>query len=121
MSAASSYGDIVAKFAKMRSLNPHGTEAPLSKVHRGDIYKLDGRDGQRAVTWHDTAQAVVWLLGFTAEHDYDLFVTRAQTAETRGLGGPSQLMPAEQDYLDLFDERGAEWRRNQVLAALTAW
>ena len=120
VAAVTGYPDIVEKFAKVRALDPRGTEAPLSKVHRADIYKLDGRDGQRAVTWHDTAHAVVWLLGFTPEHDYNLFVSRAGTAETRGAGGDNQLMPSTQDYLDLADERGGHQRLDRVIDGLLA-
>ena len=115
--ATTAYPDIVGKFIKMRSLDPGGTESPLSKVHRSDIYKLDGRDGQRAVTWHDAAHGVVWMLGFTAEHDYDLFVDRAARPEKRGLGGHSQLLPSNQDYEDLFEER-AENHLDRLVEAL---
>lgn len=101
----SPHGEIVDKFAKMRTAHPTGTEAPLSKVHRGDVYKLDGRDGQRAVTWHDATHGVVWFLAFTPNHNYDLFVSRAARPEKRGLGGSNQLMPSVQDYEDLSDER----------------
>ncbi len=101
----STYPDIVGKFVKMRTLDPNGTEDPFSKVHRNDIYKLDGRDGQRALTWHDQGHGVVWMLGFTANHDLTALEDRANRAETREQGGTNQLMPSVADYSDLADDR----------------
>jgi hypothetical protein len=116
---ATTYPDIVEKFRKQRTEDPGGTESSLSKVHRNDIFKLDGRDGQRAVTWHDTAHGVVWMLGFTPKHDYKLFEQRAACAETRGLGGTTQLMPSVEDYEGLIEER-ADREADRVLDALAA-
>jgi excisionase family DNA binding protein len=120
IAAASQYPDMVEKFGKQRSLDPAGTEAPLSGVHRNDIYKLDGRDGARGITWHDSKHAVVWLLGFTPNHDLKEFVRRSSTPNRKGLGGANQLMPSLDDYQDLFDERGADWQLEQTITALNA-
>lgn len=120
MQRASPWGHIVEKFASLRSRDPGGTEAPLSKVHRGDIFKLDGRGGERAVTWHDTKRGAVWFLAFTAEHDYDLMVRRAATPNTRGLGSPNQLMPSVEDYEELDDDRGDTWTLQRAIEALQA-
>ena len=120
IAASSPYADIVTKFVKMRTVNPSGTEAPLSRVHRNDIFKLDGRDGQRAVTWHDRENGVVWLLAFTPHHDFNVFVRRSSTPNTVGLGGVNQLMPSVDDYQDLADDRGIDWEVEQVEAGLNA-
>jgi hypothetical protein len=47
IASISQYPDIAEKFRSQRALDPSGTEAPLSRVHRDDIFKLDGRDGAR--------------------------------------------------------------------------
>lgn len=118
IAAASPYKDIVAKFRKARSVDPAGTEAPLSGVHRGDIFKLDGRAGLRAATWHDTEHAVVWLLAVSAEHDFKMLVTRATTGSRKGGGGTNQLMPSFDDYASLDDERGSDWTLEQIETGL---
>jgi hypothetical protein len=116
MAKSSAWGHLIDKFAELRSRDPAGTEAPLSKVHRGDIFKLDGRDGARAVTWHDTAHGVVWLLAFTPEHDFEMMVRRAATPSPHG--GASQLLPSVLDYEELADERGDAWALQRAVEAL---
>jgi hypothetical protein len=116
MAKASPWGHLTDKFAELRSRDPAGTEAPLSKVHRGDIFKLDGRDGARAVTWHDTSHGVVWLLAFTPEHDFEMMVRRAASPSPRG--GASQLLPSVQDYEELAAERGDAWALQRAGEAL---
>lgn len=44
---------------------------------RPDIISLHTAAGGRAATWYDPDNAVVWLLGFTPEHDYTVFEQRA--------------------------------------------
>jgi hypothetical protein len=120
IAATSQYSDIVEKFSSQRLLDPSGTEAPLSRVHRNDIFKLDGRNGARAITWYDREHGVVWLLGFTPNHDMREFEARASRVNSKGMGGASQLMPSRDDYQDLNDERGVDWKLKQVIDALSA-
>ena len=95
---------MVCKFHKQGTLAQTGTEGCLSKVHRSDVYKLDGRDGACAnITWDDSTHVVVWLLGFTPEHDYIPFEDRAKRSGSNP--GENELMPSTEGYEALFDER----------------
>ena len=95
---ATKWPAIVKKFGKQRALDPNGTEDPLHSMDCPDVYGLHGPDGQRAATWYDQTHQVVWLLGFTPEHDYTLLEERAVNDE---------LLPDAHDYQELFDDRDA--------------
>ncbi|HTO01725.1 MAG TPA: hypothetical protein VL068_13730 [Microthrixaceae bacterium] len=85
--------DIVMKFFDQRREVPTGTESPLDRMGRPDIYSLHGRSGERAATWFDEANGVCWLLGVVPQHDYSDLENRAANGE---------LMPSQEDYELLF-------------------
>lgn len=54
--------DVVSKFVEQRSASPQGQEATALPVTRQTVWNLhSGR--WRGLTWHDTDDDVVWLLG----------------------------------------------------------
>ncbi|MGH3733523.1 MAG: hypothetical protein ACRDVC_09155 [Acidimicrobiales bacterium] len=69
-------------------MSPVSSGGQLHRVGRGDIAPLHARAGGRACTWFDRETNVCWFLGFTPEHDYELFETRARTGD---------LLPSEED------------------------
>lgn len=88
--------DIVSKFFDQRSEVPTGTEAPLKRMGRPDIYSLHGPVGERAATWFDKANDVCWLLGVVPEHNYVELENRSKSDE---------LLPSQRDYELLFIAR----------------
>jgi hypothetical protein len=60
---------------------------------------------------------VVWLLGFSPNHNYDLFVERASRKGSVGSGGINALMPSFDDYGDLDDSRNEDWQLDRVVEA----
>lgn len=78
------------KFVELRTDEPDSTGGHLHDVGRPDIAPLHGTDGSRACTWFDRENRVVWFLGFTAEHDYELFENRAAHGD---------LLPSEHDEI----------------------
>lgn len=95
---------IVDKFATQRSVEPTGTEDPMHSVGRPDIYSLHGPAGGRACTWYDSDAAVCWFLGFTPQHDYILFETRAANDELLPSLDDEVTLEIELEELD-FDHR----------------
>lgn len=93
---AATYPRIVDDFTSKRQERPDAPGDPLHSVGRPDVISLHSAAGGRAATWHDADTRVVWLLGFTAEHDYTLFEQRAAS------GG---LLPDEDDEVQLELER----------------
>ncbi len=83
-------------FAQKRQDDPAAPGAPLHSVGPTDIISLHSAAGGRAATWHDPDNAVVWFVGFTPEHDYNLFEQRAAAGD---------LLPDEEDELLLELER----------------
>jgi len=94
----------VDKFATQRSVEPTGTEDPMHSVGRPDIYSLHGPAGGRACTWYDSDAAVCWFLGFTPQHDYILFETRAANDELLPSLDDEVTLEIELEELD-FDHR----------------
>jgi len=119
VAATTRWPAIVEKFREQRALDPGGTEGPMHSVGRGDVFSLHGPDGQRACTWYDRDAGVVWLLAFTAEHDYVLFEDRAKDGA---------LLPTEDDYVELvvfrqereFEEVVAPGVRELVTSAVNS-
>jgi len=95
--AAAPERDIVRKFRSQRAQVPTGTEGPMRRMGRGDVFSLHGRTGQRACTWFDPGDGVCWLLGVVAEHDYEELERRAAA---------SDLLPSVEDLTILELERG---------------
>ena len=107
---ATPWPDIVEHFRGRRSEDPGGTEAPISKLRRNDVFSVHAAAGRRGATWHDRAHGVVWLLAFTRDHSYKLFERRAANGE---------LLPAAEDYEELRDQRD-EQPLERVIEALNA-
>jgi hypothetical protein len=63
---------------------------------------------------------VVWFLGFTPNHDLKVFENRAPKPNKKGKGATNRLLPSHDDYQDLDDERGTDWKLKQVSEALSA-
>ncbi len=82
--------------------------APLSSGRT--VYRLAYGDDHRGGTWHDERFGVVWLLAYrlhrSGEPD-DAF------PYIKGLDGEGRLLPTEEDYKALFDDRG---RRAAIVA-----
>jgi hypothetical protein len=88
---------------------PDAPGEPLHSVGRPDIVSLHSAAGGRAITWHDPDVQVVWLLGFTPEHDCCLFERRAAAG---------QLLPDEQDEVQLELERERRDFESQIRPGL---
>jgi hypothetical protein len=90
----------VEEFRDQRSIDPSGTQGPLRSVGRGDIHALHGPAGGRAATWFDQTTSVCWFLGFTPNHDYSLFETRAANEELLPDEDDETILEIEQEELD---------------------
>jgi hypothetical protein len=82
---------VLRAFRDRRGQSPEGTE-PIEDVLRvlrsAPIFSLhSGND--RAGTWHDEEEDVVWLVGVGRAHDYDHLV---------GLASRGRLLPTDEDY-----------------------
>ncbi len=105
----STYPRVVDDFVHKRLDRPDAPGEPLHSVGRPDIVSLHSAAGGRAITWHDPDVQVVWLLGFTPEHDYGLFERRAAAG---------QLLPDEQDEVQLELEREQRDFESQIRPGL---
>ncbi len=88
--------DVVAKFVVLRSASPQGQEATLLPVTRQTVWNLHaGR--WRGLTWHDTDDDVVWLLGVgwhessSRDDAYEVLKRRDEAGE---------LFPTVHDFQD---------------------
>jgi len=72
---------VVEEFVEQRTESPGSTGGYLARVGRPDVAPLHGPAGARACTWFDADQGVCWFLGFSPEHDYRVFETRAANDE----------------------------------------
>lgn len=89
--------DVVRSFVEQRSQDPKGQEWTKLPVTSAPAYNLHhGR--YRGLTWHDEDADVVWLLGVgwhesgSRDDAYSVLKRRDEAGD---------LMPTEQDYLDL--------------------
>lgn len=89
--------DVVRAFVDQRSQDPKGQEWTRLPVTSAPVYNLHhGR--YRGLTWHDQDNDVVWLLGVgwhesgSRDDAYAMLKRRDEVGD---------LMPTEQDYLDL--------------------
>ena len=53
IAAATPYSDLVTHFRERRTDSPQGTEAPIGKLHRGDVYAVHAQGARRGATWYD--------------------------------------------------------------------
>jgi hypothetical protein len=102
----------VRGFVDRRSQNPQGQETTALPVTNAVVYNLHfGR--LRGLTWYDEESDVVWLLGVgwheskSREDAYNMLKRRDENGE---------LMPTEQDYLDLE----MSWEEARSFAATVA-
>lgn len=88
---------ILGRFLDQRSENTVGTQKTQGVQATGrEIYNLHAQNPTRGVTWFDETNNVVFLLAVSLDHNYHLFVDRAEAGE---------LMPTAQDYADLAAHR----------------
>jgi hypothetical protein len=109
--------DIVEEFRDQRAAAPTGTGGTLHNVGRPDIHPLHGTAGGRSCTWHDPGAGVCWFLGYTPEHDYGLFETRAANDELLPDEWDETLLELEREQLD-FALRVGPGLRALIQAAL---
>lgn len=96
---ASSADNLIDKYVEHYTETREPTGAGYVGKVGGGIHKLKSHSGQRGcVLVHDELH-VVWLLGYTAEHDYSLFEDRHDTGA---------LLPSEADIA-----RVLQYRREQ--------
>lgn len=89
--------DVVRTFVEQRSQDPNGQEWTKLPVTSAPAYNLHhGR--YRGLTWHDEDNDVVWLLG-VGWHESGSRDDAYAVLKRRDEAG--DLMPTEQDYLDL--------------------
>jgi hypothetical protein len=76
-----------------------------SRPQKHPVYNLHvGR--WRGLTWHDVAADVIWLLG-VGWHEADSHDDVYEMLKNRDV--PDELMPSDQDYLDLEMSYDATW------------
>lgn len=89
--------DVIRSFVELRSQDPKGQERTSLPVTSAPVYNLHhGR--HRGLTWHDEDSEVVWLLG-VGWHESGSRDDAYAVLKRRDEAG--DLMPTEQDYLDL--------------------
>lgn len=93
--------ELLRAFQERRSRHPTGSDGRIAEVSgftSAPVYSLHvGRD--RAATWYDQEEQIVWLLGVGRAHDYDYL---------RRLAERDRLLPTVEDYERL--EPGAPTR-----------
>ena len=94
---------IVRAFENQRSEDPIGTRTVGPAAGELTIYRLGLGNDHRGATWHDQAEAVVWLCAYglhRSGEDDDAFPYFHELIAS-GL-----ILPTEDDYTALFDDRG---------------
>ena len=101
---ATPWKDTVDEFLDQRGVSFESTGGSLHSVGRGDIYPLHGPAGGRAATWYDPETRMCWFLGYSSEHEYELFEARAAADELLPSEYDETLLELEREELD-FDRR----------------
>lgn len=94
---------IVHAFESQRATEPTGTRTVGPASGELTIYRLGHGHDRRGATWHDAAERVVWLCAYglhRSGEDDDAF------PYFHALIGAGTLLPIEEDYAALFDDRG---------------
>lgn len=94
---------IVHAFVNQRSTNPIGTRTVGPAAGDKTIYRLGHGHDHRGATWHDDEDGVIWLCAYrlhrSGEAD-DAFPYFHQLIDA------DEMLPTEEDYNALFDDRG---------------
>jgi hypothetical protein len=94
---------IVRAFVSQRAVNPVGTRTVGPAAGDLTVYRLGYGNDHRGVTWHDQAERVVWLCAYRLHRsgeDDDAFPYFHELIDA------GSLLPTEDDYGTLFDDRG---------------
>jgi len=94
---------IVRAFENQRAADPIGTRTVGPAAGDLTVYRLGLGNDHRGATWHDQAERVVWLCAYRLHRsgeDDDAFPYFHE------LIGAGVLLPTEDDYSALFDDRG---------------
>jgi hypothetical protein len=94
---------IVRAFESQRATDPVGTRTVGPAAGDLTIYRLGHGHDHRGATWHDQAERVVWLCAYglhRSGEDDDAFPYFHELIRA------GVLLPTEDDYAALFDDRG---------------
>jgi hypothetical protein len=94
---------IVRAFENQRAADPVGTRTVGPAAGEHTVYRLGHGHDHRGATWHDAAQRVVWLCAYRLHRsgeDDDAFPYFHELIRA------GVLLPTEDDYVALFDDRG---------------
>ncbi len=94
---------IVRAFENQRADEPIGTRTVGPAAGELTAYRLGHGHDHRGATWHDQTERVVWLCAYglhRSGEDDDAFPYFHE------LIGTGSLLPTEDDYTALFDDRG---------------
>lgn len=94
---------IVHAFESQRAANPIGTRTVGPAAGDLTVYRLGYGHDHRGATWHDETERVVWLCAYRLHRsgeDDDAFPYFHE------LIAANILLPTEDDYAPLFDDRG---------------
>lgn len=93
---------IVHALENQRATESKGTKTIGPAAGDGTVYRLAHGNDHRGATWHDQAERVVWLCGYhlhRSGEDDDAFPYFHNLIDT------DNLLPTEDDYADLFNDR----------------
>jgi hypothetical protein len=94
---------IVRAFESQRAEDPVGTRTVGPAAGDLTVYRLGHGHDHRGATWHDQGERVVWLCAYRLHRsgeDDDAFPYFHELIRT------GVLLPTEDDYAALFDDRG---------------
>ena len=93
---------IVHAFENQRATEPRGTKTVGPAAGDRTVYRLAYGNDHRGATWHDQVDRVIWLCAYhlhRSGEDDDAF------PYFHNLIDCGNLLPTEDDYSDLFDDR----------------
>lgn len=98
--------EIIKALIKRRRDSPIDTKRVSPLADDPEVYRLAYGDRHRGATWFDEENRVVWLLGY-AQHEFegagDAF------PYFKALHADNRLLPSEEDYKELFTDRGSRF------------
>ncbi len=94
---------IVRAFENQRAANPVGTRTVGPAAGDLTVYRLGLGNDHRGATWHDQGERVVWLCAYRLHRSGEEDDAFPYFHELIAAG---VLLPTEDDYAALFDDRG---------------